>query len=237
MNENTTQPPAQSLQNGLEPALNYLPFVRKVVTRIARRLPAHVRIEDLMSAGVVGLLEAMRRYDPAQVTDFEVFAEFRVKGALLDELRRRDLMARDARLAAKQIEQAIASLAQVLGREPDEDEMAAHLHLSVEELRQRLERFAPVQVLSIEELGEAVMASGIEDPFDATARREVLDALAGAIERLNERHRLALHLYYREDLTLREIGVVLQVTESRVCQILGEATLKLRAFLKGEHHG
>jgi RNA polymerase sigma factor FliA len=212
-------------------AATYLPFVRRVVLRLARRLPSHVRVEDLMGAGIVGLLEAMERYDPSRATDFEAFAEFRVKGALLDELRRRDLMARDARLASKQIEEAIGVLAQRLGREPEEPEIAQQLGLSVGELRLRLEKLTPVHVFSFDETDDAAFVSSEENPFEATARHELIGRLANAITRLSERQQQVLQLYYREDLTMREIGVVLEVTESRVCQILTEATLKLRAAL------
>ena len=217
---------------GLKPAASYLPFVRRVVLRMARRLPSHVRVEDLMGAGFVGLLEAMERYDPRRVTDFETFAEFRVKGALLDELRRRDLMARDARLAANQFEHAVAALARELGREPEEVEIAEHFGLPVEELRQRLERLTPVQVVSLDDATDAAFPSLTESPFDATARQEMLERLVIAISKLGERHQQVLQLYYREDLTLREIGLVLEVTESRVCQILTEATLRLRVLLR-----
>ncbi|MBI5509021.1 MAG: FliA/WhiG family RNA polymerase sigma factor [Deltaproteobacteria bacterium] len=211
--------------------VDYLPFVRKVVSRLARRLPSHVRIDDLMGAGVVGLLEAFDRYDPTRVTNFETFAEFRVKGALLDELRRRDLMARDARLAAKQIERSIAALTVKLGRPPEEAEIALHLQLSVGELRARLQKLIPVQVLSLDEVREATLASRGLDPFEAAARAELSERLAGAIDGLPQRQRQVLQLYYREELTLREIGTVLGVTESRICQILSETTLRLRAVL------
>ena len=137
-------------EKALRPAADYLPFVRRIVLRLVRRLPSYVRVEDLIGAGVVGLLEAMERYDPTRVTDFETFAEFRVKGAVCDELRRRDLMARDARIEAKRIETTIQALTQELGRQPEDHEVANTLELSVDDYYSKLEKLAPVRVLSFD---------------------------------------------------------------------------------------
>jgi RNA polymerase sigma factor for flagellar operon FliA len=212
-------------------ANQYLPFVRRVAHRLARRLPSHVRLEDLVSAGIVGLLEAMDRFDPGRQNEFESYAEFRVKGAILDELRRRDLMARDARLASKEIESCARRLTQALGRPPEEEEMARELGLSVDELREKLEKLTPVRVVSFEDLESDRPNTAGRSPLDEAMREELLQNLAGAVGRLSERHQQVLALYYKEELTLREIGDVLDVSESRVCQILSEATLKLRAML------
>ena len=135
-------------EGNLRPIEEYLPFVKRVAQRLARRLPSHIALEDLISAGVVGLLEAMSRYDSSRVTDFEKFAEFRVKGAILDDLRRRDLMARDARLESKNIENAVQDLTKELSREPEEEELAEKLDLSVPDLRKKLEKLTPVRVVS-----------------------------------------------------------------------------------------
>ena len=221
-------------EEGLRPVTDYLPFVRRIAQRLARRLPSHVVLEDLISAGVVGLLEAMERYDTTRVTEFEKFAEFRVKGAILDELRRRDLMARDARLEAKNIEKAVQELTKELSREPEEEELAERLSLTVEELRTKLEKLTPVRVVSFTDLYPSNAPAEDADPFDDYAKKEMLERLAEAIAKLGQRHQQVLQLYYKEDLTLKEIGKVLSVTESRVCQILSEATLRLRALLKHE---
>jgi len=202
-----------------------------VAQRVARRLPSHVALDDLLSAGVVGLLESMERYDPERVTDFETYAEFRVKGAIIDELRRRDLMARDARLKAKQIEEVIRRLRQELGREPEEHEIAKRLDISAEELRTKLQKLTPVRVVSLSDLQPNRGAVENRTPFDDVARSELLMRLEQAIARLSERHQQVLQLYYKEELTLREIGEVLSVTESRVCQIVSEATVRLRSLL------
>jgi len=220
---------------GLLPVQEYLPFVKKVAMRMAKRLPSHVAFEDLVSAGVVGLIEAMNRYDPEKVSEFEKYAEFRVKGAILDELRRRDLMARDARLESKNLEAVIDGLTQEYGRSPEEEEIAERLDLSVDELRTKLEKLTPVRVLSFTDVFPASAPSDEPNPFELFAQQELLEHLAKAITKLSERHQLVLQLYYKEDLTLKEIGVVLDVTESRVCQIMSEATHRLRAILQPEY--
>jgi RNA polymerase sigma factor for flagellar operon FliA len=219
---------------GLAPIEEYLPFVKRVAQRLARRLPSHIALEDLVSAGVVGLLEAMNRYDSSRVTNFEKFAEFRVKGAILDELRRRDLMARDARIESKNIESAIGELTRELSRDPEEEEIAERLDISVETLRTKLEKLTPVRVVSFTDVYPMNMPSESASPFDEFAKKELLEQMAHAITKLGERHQQVLQLYYHEDLTLKEIGRVLDVTESRVCQILSEATLRLRAILNPE---
>jgi RNA polymerase sigma factor FliA len=228
----STAVPVQSPE--LAPVASYLPFVRRIVMRIARRLPSHVQVDDLISAGVVGLLEAMERFDPARVTDFESYAEFRVKGAVLDELRQRDIMARDARLAAKQFEQAVVDLTRKLNREPEEAEIATELGMTIDELRKRLERLTPVRVVSLEDLYATPVPADDDSPFERAAREELVQRLKQAMAVLGDRYRQVLHLYYREGLTLKEIGVVLEVTESRVCQLMSEATLRLRALLGAE---
>ena len=215
----------------LLPAAEYLPFVQKVARRMSRRLPSHICFDDLVSAGVVGLLEAMERYDAAKVDDFTSYAEFRIKGSILDDLRRRDVMARDARIKSKQIESGICELRSELGREPEEHEIAEKLGYEVEELREKLQKLTPVRMVSIDDVNVEPGVSHNLSPFDKFAKKELIGRLAEAIRTLSERQQQVLHLYYREDLNLREIGEVLGVTESRVCQILSEATLRLRTLL------
>ena len=218
----------------LKPVHEYLPFVRTIAMRVARRLPAHVELEDLISAGVVGLIESMNRYDSSRSNAFEKFAEFRIRGAILDELRRRDLMARDARLESKNLENSIDSLTRELARTPEEEEIAQRLGLDVEGLRTKMEKLTPVRVLSFTEVFPVSSVAGDDDPFDSLAKKELMAALAKGISKLNKRHQQVLALYYTEDLTLKDIGYILDVTESRVCQILSEATLRLRSMLNPE---
>lgn len=219
-------------ENGLKPVAEYLPFVKKVAHRLARRLPSHVGLEDLIGAGVVGLMEAMSRYDASRMSGFEKFAEFRVKGAILDELRRRDMMARDARLESKSMQKVISELAQDYGREPDEDEVASHMGLSITEYREKLEKLTPVRVVSFTDVFPNNAPDLDDNPFEEFAKKELVQTLAKAIEKLTERQQQVLQLYYLEDLTLKEVGSVLSVTESRVCQILSEATVRLRSIMK-----
>jgi len=220
----------------------HLPLVRKVAARIGRRLPRHVSTEDLVSAGVVGLLEARHRFDHDRQRSFAAFAEFRIRGAILDELRRRHLMARDAHRESRAIEAAVSRVTQELGRVPEEHEIAAHLGLSPEALRTKLARLTPVQVIDIHAIGGADVRPSAADTFEEVARRELVEQLRESIDKLSERHQQILHLYYRQELKLREIGAVLGVTESRVCQLLAEVTLRLRAMLDdrrrdGTRHG
>lgn len=210
-------------------ALEHLPLVRRVARQIGRRLPSHVEQEDLVSAGVVGLLEAVERFDPSQATPFSSFAEFRVRGAILDELRRRDSISRDARAESRRIEAAIQELEKELGHVPTEDDLAKKLSQTVEGLRKTLERAAPVRILNVDEI---VNIAGFEtSPFDAAARSETIAMVATAIETLSEKQQQALALYYQEELTLKQIAEVFGVTESRVSQILSEATVRIRAKL------
>ena len=194
----------------------------------------HVIVLYIISAGVVGLIEAMNRYDSSRSNAFEKFAEFRVRGAIIDELRRRDLMARDARLESKNIESSIDSLTRELARTPEEEEIADRLGLDVVELRSKMEKLTPVRVLSFTDVFPLSSVAGEDDPFDSLAQKELMSALAKGISKLNKRHQQVLALYYTEDLTLKDIGYILSVTESRVCQILSEATLRLRAMLNPE---
>lgn len=214
---------------GLGTATDYLPLVHRIARRVLRRLPSHVRLDDLISAGTVGLLEALERYRPGAEGSFESYAAFRIKGSILDELRRRDLMARDARIEAKRLERAMRDLEQDLGRPASDSEVATFLGIDLPTLHERLEKLAPVQVFDVDEMfREGVPESG-ESPFELVAKAQTLELLAQSIGELSEKQQQVLQLYYYENLTLKEIGEVLDVTESRVCQILSETTLRLRA--------
>jgi RNA polymerase sigma factor for flagellar operon FliA len=219
----------------------YLDFVKRIATRMARSLPAHVSLDDLIGAGTLGLLDAVDRYDPSKADRFETFAEFRIKGAILDELRRYDLMARNARLTAKRLARKNQELTAQLGRPPVESEMAAALELGIDEYRRLVDRIGNVRVLSLDDLqrgddGPAErmieLSSKSLGPDEATSIRELHDRLRSAISGLPERQQLILEMYYQREMTLKEIGVCVGVTESRVCQIMGEATGRLRHILK-----
>ena len=220
-----------------ERVLRYMGLVRAVVQRLSASLPAHVPREDLEAYGVVGLLEALRRYDPSQGVRFETFAWHRIRGAILDHLRSLDLAARSDRRRARRIERAHEHLVGQLGREPTREEWAAEVGLTADELEGELARLHELVVTSFEELvhraGQAAadVKSSEGGPEEAAERAELLDALREGLTRLSERERLVLGLYYYEGLTLAEIGAVLGLTESRVCQIQAAALLRLRTFL------
>lgn len=221
---------------GPQAATQYLPWVGQIVRRLARRLPAHVALDDLVSAGVVGLLEALRRFDPGRGHAFATFAERRIRGAVLDELRKSDMMARDARRESKRIERALGLFAARYHRQPSEQEAADALGLSLAEYVRKLEVLVPVRLNSFDEESSGGGYSGETNAFEKIHGRQTRERLARAIEQLGKRQQQVLHLYYRKECTLREVGEILEVTESRACQILAGATLQLRAQMHaGEH--
>jgi RNA polymerase sigma factor for flagellar operon FliA len=225
----------------LEDPVPFLPLVEKQARRLLRRLPAHVELGDLVSAGVLGLMEAVRRYNPDRSVAFHSYASFRIRGAMLDELRRRDLMARDARRESKAVESALHQLRLRLGRSPENFELADALGLDVAALEQRLEKLPHVSITSIDEQGGHEPMEPSLGAFEQVARRQLRGRLVAALGRLPERSQQVLELYYRENLTLKQIGEVLEVSESRVSQIMSKATLDLRGMLnetpaKEQHH-
>lgn len=224
-----------------ERVLQYMGLVRAVVQRLAPSLPAHVSREDLEAYGVLGLLEALRRYDPTQGVRFETFAWHRIRGAILDHLRSLDLAARSDRQVARRIERAHERLTASLGREPTREELAAEVGLEPEALDAELARVHRLVVTSFEELvaraAGAEPAADRDDPEEAVEREELLAALRRGLRDLGERERLVLGLYYYEGLTLAEIGAILNLTESRICQIQAAALLRLRTFLVQEGFG
>lgn len=209
----------------------FLPMVERLARKLARRLPAHIEVADLVGAGVLGLMEALQRYEPAREVSFASYAAFRVRGAMLDELRRRDLMARDARRETKQIQGVITALRAQLGRSPEDQEVAEALGSELGSFLRRLEKLAPVQIYSLEDEDIDVR---LHSPcaFEEVNKTQLKKRLVTALGRLGERTQRVLHLYYQEDLTLREIGEVLEISESRVSQIMSKATLELRALLR-----
>lgn len=205
----------------------YLPFVRKIATRIARRLPSSVDVEDLVGAGTVGLMEALERYDPQGGRTFETYAEFRVKGAILDELRRNDPLNRAARSVQTRIEAKKVALTSELGRPPETEEVAAAMDTPVNKFMGTLGRLQALKVVSVAAPGRAFQTPEPSQE-DQLARREMVALMKVAISELKERHQVVLNLYYVEELSQQQIGDVLDVTESRVSQILSEVTKSLR---------
>jgi RNA polymerase sigma factor FliA len=222
----------------------YSPLVKYVSGRMASGLPAHVDEADLISYGLVGLINAIERFEPARAIKFETYAMTRVKGAIIDELRTLDWVPRSVRARARQIERANAKLEHTLQRAPTDEEMAAELELSVDEFQSALLQISTSTVAALDELWTVGDASGDQvslldtltderapDPAAVMDQTELKERIAAAIRRLPERERLVIALYYYENLTLREIGEVLSVTESRVSQLHTKAVLRLRSRL------
>lgn len=221
----------------------YAPLVKFIAQKIAIRLPANIELDDLLSAGIIGLMDAIDKYDPARDNKFKTYAEFRIRGAILDELRAQDWIPRSMREKAKNIERAFARLEQKLGRTATEEEVAKDLGLPLEEFQETLHQCKSISLLSLDEVGTfangdrksllGLLESSKEyNPLVQLAGVQLKDQLAQAIEELPEKQRMVLSLYYYEDLNLKEIGEVLEVTESRVSQLHTQAVLRLRAKLK-----
>ena len=225
--------------------LTYAPLVKYVAGRLGSGLPAHVDEGDLVSYGLLGLIEAIKRYDPDRDVKFETYAIARIRGSILDELRALDWVPRSVRSRAREIERAIAELEARLGRAPTDDEIAAKIGVTPEELDESLTDISRSSIAALDELwsvsdaGDQVsLIDTIEDqggarPAEALDETETKELLADAISRLPEREKLVITLYYYEELTLREIGEVLGVTESRVSQLHTKAVLRLKSRLSG----
>jgi RNA polymerase sigma factor FliA len=221
----------------------YLPYVKRIVQRIAAHLPATVDIDDLINVGVIGLIQAVDRYDPKRDNKFMTYAVFRIKGAVLSELRSRDFLSRSNRRKIRELENAYLKLEQKYGREVEDTEVARELGVDVEQIY-RTKQISSISFISFEELGYSskdekeklmsYLADNDEDALALTRLRELKGALARAIEQLPEKERLVISLYYLEELTMKETGKVLNITESRVSQIHSQAVLRLRAKLRKE---
>ena len=221
--------------------LEHLPIVRFLARRIHERLPQHVDIEDLVSAGVVGLMDAFTKFDPQKKVQFRSYAQFRIRGAILDSLRTLDWSPRDLRRKGRAAEEAVRALTARLGRSPGEAEIAAEMGSSLEEYQSLLGDLKGLEIGTLhvehnEDSGEEELAyvpgRPEEDPLFCCLRGELQEKLTEAIEHLPERERLVMTLYYFEELTMREIGLALGVVESRVSQIHASAVIHLRATLQ-----
>ncbi|MDW7651473.1 MAG: FliA/WhiG family RNA polymerase sigma factor [Bacillota bacterium] len=214
----------------------YLPLVRLHAGRLALGLPAHVSRDDLIQAGMLGLLDAMRRFDPGRGIKFESFAARRIRGAMLDELRRLSWLPRSLVREMRELDRAAQAMAAELGREPDDYELAEKLETSVERVRRITGEINCSAVVSLDEL--LFVPPAVDGPETETLNRliaaEEKERLAGAIELLPERYKQLLALYYQEELTLKEVGLVLGVSESRVCQLHARILARLRTALADE---
>lgn len=227
--------------------LHYSPLVKFVASRVGVGLPQNVEQADLMSYGMFGLIDAIDKFDPERGFKFETYAISRIKGAIIDELRAIDWVPRSVRAKARAIEGAYSKLENELKRAPDDDEVADELGLSLNELNDNLSKISLVGIVPLDEmvggdseegptLGETIPADDEHDPEVSYEVDEMRHVLADAITNMPERERLVLTLYYYEGMTLAEIGEVLGVTESRVCQIHTKSVLQLRGKLVEQEH-
>src|SRR5215475_11944192 len=220
--------------------VEHLPIVRYIARRIHERLPQHVEMDELVSAGVLGLMDAFRKFDPAKKVQFRSYAQFRIRGAILDSLRTLDWSPRDLRRKGRAIEQAIRDLTARLGRSPSEHEIAGELQMELGDYQQLLGELKGLEIGTLhlersEDSGEEELAyvpnRPEDDPLFRCLQGEMRQRLSEAIGNLPERERLVMTLYYYEEMTMKEIGLTLGVVESRVSQIHASAVLHLRSML------
>ena len=208
-----------------------LPIVRRLAFRLARRLPPNVDVGDLIGAGTEGLLKAIESYDASHAARFETYAESRVRGAILDELRSQDALTRHGRRQFGEVTRAVRKLESRLGRVPEEQEVANELGIDLATYHKMSEQLARAPALANLGAIDPDDVAGEESTTREIETRELKAQLVTAVKRLPERTQTVLALYYQEECTLAEIGEILGVTESRVCQILGDANARLRASL------
>jgi len=223
--------------------LEHTPLIRYIVNRIAVRLPSHIDLDDLQNTGVIGLIDAIDKYDPHKNCKFKTYAEFRIKGAILDQLRSLDWVPRSVRQKSRRLEQAYSQIEQRLGRSASEGEVAQSLGLDLEEFHYLVNQVKGVSMVNLDELrsgpdfdqpgyGDIFEDAKAETPFSSLKARELRQAVTECIGNLQEKERLVISLYYYEDLNMKEIGNVLGITESRVCQIHTKAVGRLRSKLR-----
>lgn len=220
----------------------YAGIVKQTALRVAIGLPGHIDIGDLIGAGAFGLIRAVESFDPDREVRFETYAAHKIRGAILDELRSLDWVPRSVRQKARDLQKSYADLSMRLGRMPYDDEVADHLGLTIAEFEELLNEVAPLTVLSLDEqdgfaedgpaLSETVADPQAVDPLEDLTERERRMTLRDAIAGLPEKERLVISLYHYEELNFKEIGKVMEITESRVCQIHSKAMLKLRARMR-----
>lgn len=221
--------------------LENLPEVRYIARRIHDRLPSHVPFDDLVHAGILGLIDAVEKFDPSKNVQLKSYARFRIRGAILDSLRQLDWSPRHLRRQARQIEQANRELSAELGHSPSEQEVAARLGLELADFQHLLGELRGLDLGSLQgqsddgliEKNISVATRHEENPFHLTFRTEIRAVLAQAIEELDEKERQVLGLYYLEELTMKEVGLILDIGESRVSQIHTAALIRLRSRLHG----
>ncbi len=223
--------------------LTYAPLIKYIAARLASRLPPQVAVDDLISCGTVGLIDAINKFDPAKNVQFKTYAEFRIKGAMLDELRALDWVPRSVRRKISELERTCGELEGKLGRPASDEETAEALGVGLADYHRLLDETKSVTFLDIDYLRQKapdeidgdlaeIFARDDRDPFAALNLGETRELLARAIDDLPEKEKLTVALYYHEELTMKEIGEVLGYTESRISQMHSKAMLRLRSKLK-----
>lgn len=222
-----------------EQVMQHIALVKRIAYHVLSRLPDFIQVDDLIQAGMIGLLEAIKNYDPLQGASFETYAGIRIRGAMLDEIRRSDWTPRSVHKKFREVAEAMRVIEGQLGRAARDVEVAEFLGISMDEYNHILQDAESCRVFSVEELAEEGdgflddVPQRQEGPVDSLSREGFRQALADAIMDLPERERLVISLYYDQELNLREIGEVLAVSESRVSQICSQAILRLRSRLAG----
>ncbi len=225
--------------------LEYAPLVKYIAQKIASRLPSNIELDDLISCGVIGLMDAIEKFDSSRDNKFKTYAEFRIRGAILDELRSQDWVPRSVREKAKIVEKAYAKLDKEFGRPATDEEMCTELQCSMDEFHELINKSKSVSLMNIDDAAamskgdKKLMVSLMEtsrsaNPQTAVGYKRAQDVIKEGIKTLPEKQRLVLSLYYFEDLNLKEIGQVLDVTESRVSQLHTQAIIKLKAKLRNQ---
>jgi RNA polymerase sigma factor for flagellar operon FliA len=220
----------------------YQPLVRRLAHHMMAKLPANVQVDDLIQVGLIGLSEALARYEAAQGVQFETFATQRIRGAMLDELRDNDWMSRGSRKSQKEIEQAMRRLEHKLGRTPLESEIAADLGMSLDDYQTLLGKVRGTQLVYIEDMTRSDddensfldhhISDTEADPVNMLRDQRLRQALIAAIKNLPEREQFIMSMYYEKDMNLKEIAAVLDVTESRICQLHSQSIARLRAKMR-----
>ena len=220
---------------------DFLPVIKYMAMRLSMRASSGLNVEDLMSAGMVGLLDALTKFDPSREIKFRTYAEFRIRGAMLDEIRAMDWVPRSLRERIGKIQHAANEWTKRKGHPPTEEELAGSLGIEAKEVDETLLQAKGAVVLSLDDMGshdeeshpilDALADRDQPSPLESLVSEDARRALVDAIERLPDRQRLVLTLYYFEELTMKEIGVILHVTESRICQLHAQSMIKLKALL------
>ncbi len=223
---------------------DYVPLVKFVAHRIASRLPSHVELDDLINSGILGLMDAIEKFEPARNIKFKTYAELRIKGAILDGLRDLDWVPRSLRRKKKDIETAYHALEQQAGRAATDEEVAVRLGIPLEELHKNLDELKGVTLGTFVEVGEDGEGESIisfvpdpdaEDPHQTFQASEIKEILKAAMDVLPKKEKFVVQLYYFDELTMKEIGTLLNITESRVSQLHTKAMLRLRGKLLEKH--